>query len=129
LVDCETTYAVFVRLSSNLRVDDFDHRCLVVQSGWQGAAEAYLIHLFKPAWNNETGICFGLGKHGDDPGTRAPWDTVHRGREWAHRDSHIKDSRPIEEILVSLRNHFATTEIYQDLDSVIKGFFDELKQL
>ena len=42
---------------------------------------------------------------------------------------HMKDSRPIEEILVSLRNHFATTEIYQDLDSVIKGFFDELKQL
>ena len=44
-------------------------------------AEDYLIHLFKPIWNSEVGICYGFGKHGDDPGTRAnlrsPWDTVH----------------------------------------------------
>ena len=38
-----------------------------VQSHWQGAAEGYLINLFRPVWNNETDVCYGLGKHGDAP--------------------------------------------------------------
>jgi hypothetical protein len=121
------------KATDTLKPEDFDYRCLVVQSGWQGAAEDYLIHLFRPVWNNETGICFGLGKHGDDPtvrtNLRSPWDTMHPGREWAHRDPNMKDARPKEQILAALKTHFEATAIYPDLDTVLKGFMDELKQL
>jgi len=34
------------------------------------AAERYLIRFFRPIWNSETKICYGLGKHGDDAQTR-----------------------------------------------------------
>ena len=47
----------------------------------------YLIDRFKPIWNNETKVCFGFGKHGDNAATRrntvSPWDTLHPGRPWA----------------------------------------------
>ena len=57
------------KAASTLRLDDFEYRALVVQTGWQSAAENYLIDLFKPIWNNEVGICYGFGKHGDAPET------------------------------------------------------------
>lgn len=60
-----------MKATKTLRLEDFEYRVLVVQTGWQSAAENYLIELFKPIWNNEVGICYGFGKHGDDPGTRA----------------------------------------------------------
>ncbi|MGC2800280.1 MAG: Eco29kI family restriction endonuclease, partial [Candidatus Acidiferrum sp.] len=67
------------KATTTLRLEDFEYRAIVVQTGWQTSAEDYLIHLFKPVWNSEVGICYGFGKHGDDPGPRAnlrsPWDT------------------------------------------------------
>ena len=42
-----------------------DCRFLIVRTGWQGAAEDFLIELFSPVWNNETGICYEFGKHED----------------------------------------------------------------
>jgi hypothetical protein len=121
------------KASSTLMIEDFEYRSLVVQSGWQGAAEDYLIHLFKPVWNNETGICYGLGKHGDDPGTRSnlrsPWDTLHPGRDWAHRDEKMQDARPREQIISDLARHFSTLTVYKNLEQVMTGFMDELRQL
>jgi hypothetical protein len=80
------------KATSTLKLEDFEYRALVVQTGWQTSAEDYLIHLFKPIWNSEVGICHGFGKHGDDPGTRAnlrsPWDTLHHRRDWAPRSQH-----------------------------------------
>jgi hypothetical protein len=55
--------------STTLDVTDFDCRFLVVQSGFQQAAEARLINFFKPIWNNECDICYGIGKHGDSSKT------------------------------------------------------------
>lgn len=104
-----------------------------MQSGWQGAAEDYLIHLFQPVWNNETNICYGLGKHGDDPRTRSnlrsPWDTLHPGRDWAHRDTGMKDARAPEQILTDLEEHFSTVKIYPEIDQVMQDFMEELRQL
>jgi hypothetical protein len=121
------------KAEDTLRIEDFEYRSLVVQSGWQGAAEDYLIHLFNPIWNNETNICYGLGKHGDDPGTRSnlrsPWDTLHPGRDWAHRDPAMKDARSREQILNDLGRHFSTVKIYADLEEVMRGFMGELRQL
>jgi hypothetical protein len=69
--------------TTTLDLADFEFRSLVVQSGWETAAEDYMIHLFRPIWNSETSILYGLGKHGDDATTRAnkrsPWDTLHQG--------------------------------------------------
>jgi hypothetical protein len=73
--------------TTTLNIADFDCRFLVVRSAWQSTAETYLIDRFKPVWNNEVGICYGFGKHGDAAKTRAntrsPWDTLHPGRKWA----------------------------------------------
>ena len=121
------------KAKDTLNVADFECRSLVVQSGWQGAAEDYLIHLFQPVWNSETDICYGLGKHGDDPRTRAnkrsPWDTLHPGRDWAWRDPNMVDARPRDQILADLGEHFSTGTIARDLNQVLKGFIDELRQL
>ena len=43
------------KATTTLRLEDFEYRALVVQTGWQTAAENYLIDLFKPIWNNEVG--------------------------------------------------------------------------
>lgn len=73
--------------TTTLSIADFDCRFLVVKSAWQSTAETYLINRFKPVWNNEMGICYGFGKHGDAAttrsNTRSPWDTLHPGRKWA----------------------------------------------
>ena len=120
------------KVGDTLDIGDFECRSLVVQSGWQGAAEDYLINLFHPAWNNETGVCFGFGKHGDAPSTRAnlrsPWDTLHPGREWAWRDPNMRDARSRDQILTDLATHFSTSTVYGDLDRILMGFMDELRQ-
>lgn len=120
-------------VAETLAIGDFEYRSLVVQSGWQGAAEDYLIHLFNPVWNNETDLCYGIGKHGDDPRTRSnlrsPWDTLHPGRDWAWRDPDMADARPSERILADLEQHFRAVPIYRDLDQVLREFVEELRQL
>lgn len=115
-----------------ISLDDFYYRYLVVQSGYEVAAEKYLIQLFKPIWNEEIKVCYGLGKHGDNPNTRAnkrsPWDTIHPGREWAHRDPTIPDAKSPAQIESEIEDHFKIHRPYQSVDDVLKIFFDELKQ-
>lgn len=121
------------KATSTIKIDDFCYRCLVVQSGWQQAAENYLIQLFRPIWNNETQICYGFGKHGDDPNTRmnqrSPWDTIHPGREWAYRDINMLDAVPKDVIEQRISNHFCNTRIYQSIEDIFKTFIDGLVQL
>lgn len=122
-----------IQKAENLRIEDFEYRSLVVQSGWQEAAESYLINLFQPVWNDETKICYGFGKHGDDPGTRAnkrsPWDTLHHGRDWAHRDTNMVDARSLSVIQADLANHYAGTSVFTTLDSVLLSFIEQLRQM
>jgi hypothetical protein len=120
------------KATTTIDIAHFTCRHLVVQSGWQTAAEDYLINLFKPIWNDEIGICYGVGKHGDDPGTRgnlrSPWDTLHPGRDWAHRDPNIRDARPRDQIATEMTAHFALHAPFATVESVLKQFFDDLKQ-
>ena len=120
------------KAETTLDIADFECRFLVVQTGWQTAAEAYLIDLFQPAWNSETDICYGLGKHGDAPSTRAnrrsPWDTLHPGRDWAGSGD-LEDARPRKRILHDLAAHFSGGTTYSDVDPLLKSFIDELRQL
>ena len=121
-----------IEKSYNLDVADFECRALVVQSGWQDAAEAYLIQLFEPVWNNETNILYGLGKHGDAATTRAnkrsPWDTLHPGRKWALDDS-LEDKRSASQIESDLIAHFTATTQYQELGAILDEFLTELRQV
>lgn len=96
--------------ASNLEISNFDCRYLVVKSAWQGTAETYLIERFLPIWNNEAGICYGFGKHGDDPITRSnarsPWDTLHPGRRWATKEGNRPYHLSGEEIKKQIAEHF-----------------------
>jgi hypothetical protein len=119
------------KATTTLRLEDFQFRSLVVQSGWETAAEDYLIHLFHPIWNSETNILYGLGKHGDAATTRAnkrsPWDTLHPGRKWAADSS--EDAKPPERIRAELGSHFSRYPAFEDLDQVMASFLDELSQI
>ncbi len=119
------------RAATTLDIADFQYRSLVVQSGWETAAEDYLIHLFRPIWNSETRILFGLGKHGDDARTRqnrrSPWDSVHPGRKWASASTLI-DAKSPAAISQELATHFAEHPIFPDLDAVLMSFIEELRQ-
>ena len=119
------------KAATTLRLEDFEYRALVVQTGWQSAAENYLIDLFKPIWNNEVGICYGFGKHGDAPETRAnlrsPWDTLHHGRDWAHRDPNMKDARPPERIIKDIAQHLAKYPPLRSIDEILRRFLEEMR--
>jgi hypothetical protein len=119
------------KAAKTLRVEDFEYRALVVQTGWQASAESYLIDLFKPIWNNEVGISYGFGKHGDAPTTRAnlrsPWDTLHPGRDWAHRDPKMKDARPRERIIADIKQHLTTYPPVRSIDQILRRFLEEMR--
>jgi hypothetical protein len=121
------------KAEGTLLVEDFEYRALVVQSGWQIAAEGYLIHLFKPIWNNEAGICYGIGKHGDSPETRAnlrsPWDTLHPGRSWAHRDRNMRDAHPEAEIIQAIARHLAANPPFESVDQILLRFLDDIRSM
>lgn len=119
------------KAKTTLRLEEFEYRALVVQSGWQTPAEDYLIHLFRPIWNSEMGICYGFGKHGDDPETRAnlrsPWDTLHPGRDWAHRDKNMRDAKPEKQIIAEIQEHLAKHPPFQSMDQILKRFLEEIR--
>ena len=122
-----------VESDGSLSLGDFEQRSLVIQTGWQSAAEEYLIELFHPIWNKETKICYGFGKHGDSFKTRAnqrsPWDTLHPGRLWAHGHPTMVDARPKQDIIEDIREHFGRTAVYRDFDQIVKMFMGNLRQL
>jgi hypothetical protein len=119
------------KATTTLDLNDFQARFLVVQSGWETAAEDYLIHLFRPIWNSEINILYGLGKHGDSAAIRAnkrsPWDTLHPGRSWA-ADT-IEDARSIARIEGEVVSHFERHAPYRDRASLLDSFFSELRQI
>jgi hypothetical protein len=119
------------RAKETLSIHDFEYRALVVQSGWEGPAETYLIRMFRPLWNKEVKILQGFGKHGDSVTTRAnkrsPWDTFHEGRNWAGGEGQTDKKSP-EEIQRQVIDHFAKTKIYKAFDDVFAAFVSGLRQ-
>ena len=79
-------HAVSIRAASNLQIDDFYCRFLVVDDIWIPLAESMLIERFKPAWNQ---VLMGFGNHdpgkGRHGGAMPQWDCLHPGRPWAER--------------------------------------------
>jgi Eco29kI restriction endonuclease len=120
------------RAESTLDINDFYCRWLVVSSGWESAAEAYMINLFKPIWNKEIKVIVGFGKHGDSAETRSnrrsPWDTLHPARTWA-MDATLEDRKSIEQIQEEVAKHFELHPVFSDRSAILEGFFNELRQL
>jgi len=119
------------KASTTLRIEDFECRFLIVQTGFQKSAEDYLINFFKPIWNSETKICFGLGKHGDSSDTRgnkrSPWDTMHPGRAWAN--STTENQKAPELILEQINAHLAQHVPYKDIQEIFAHFMEDMSQL
>lgn len=73
-------------VKTQLRIDDFFCRYLVVEDIWIPLGESLLIAKFSPIWNH---LVDGFGNH--DPGAgryqgkRPLWDVLHPGRAWALR--------------------------------------------
>jgi len=77
-------HADTIRATSNLELEHFHCRYLVVDDIWIPLGEALLIDSFSPLWNK---VLDGFGNH--DPGKgryeqqRSSWDEIHPGRAWA----------------------------------------------
>lgn len=79
-------HAECIRQATNLDLDHFRCRYLVVDDIWIPLGEQLLIERYRPLWN---GALDGFGNH--DPGEgrynqqRSLWDVLHPGRPWAER--------------------------------------------
>ncbi|MDZ4177750.1 MAG: Eco29kI family restriction endonuclease [Coriobacteriia bacterium] len=107
---------------ADLPLTDFHYRAAPIQTGMQSAVEDFMIRLFRPIWNKEVKICFGIGKHGDSATTRrnkrSPWDTMHPGRKWAAGTESDQLSR--KQIEERIADHFVKHPVIPDRDHLFK---------
>jgi len=79
---CE--HAKSIDQATNLELQDFCCRFLVVVPVWVPMAERFLISHFRPVWNT---VIDGFGNHAPGKGRRdmrkPRWDILHPGRAWA----------------------------------------------
>lgn len=105
-----------------LPLSDFRYRAAPIQTGMQAAVEDFMIRLFRPIWNKEIKICYGIGKHGDSAKTRAnkrsPWDTMHPGRKWAAATKSDQMNRV--EIEAKIATHFNKFPVIDDKEKLFK---------
>jgi hypothetical protein len=125
MIETVSAYAELKALPHPLHLDDFDARRLVCATNAQLVAERHLIAMFKPIWNSEIGICWGISKHGDAATTRAnkrsPWDVLHPGRIWAMAESLDNKATP-EDIGRRLAKHFKQNQPYCNTVDIVRDF-------
>lgn len=77
-------HAESINTSTNLQIEDFYCRFLVVEDIWIPLSESLLISKFAPVWNS---LIDGFGNHDPGAGRYAgfcpKWDVLHPGRAWA----------------------------------------------
>jgi len=124
-------YASKNSLPHPLKIDDFLCRRLVCATNAQLVAERHLIGTFKPIWNNEVGICWGISKHGDAAKTRAnkrsPWDVMHPGRAWAMAES-LEDKMSPDVIVERITEHFDVHRPYHNRVRIVRQFLATFTQ-
>ncbi len=103
-----------MRDATNLKIEDFHCRYLVLDDIWIPLGESLIISRFQPLWN----LCLeGFGNH--DPGAgryggkRPRWDEIHPGREWATRCKPRDESR--DDIVNDVRDYMRKL----DLDQIV----------
>jgi len=124
-------YAAAHGIAHPLRVDDFNCRRLVCATNAQLVAEQHLIGTFKPIWNREVGICWGISKHGDKAAkrsnSRSPWDVMHPGRPWA-MDEILEDKMSPEIIVDLIGEHFTANPPYRSRTRIVRSFLSAFVQ-
>ncbi|WP_168795968.1 Eco29kI family restriction endonuclease [Paraburkholderia aromaticivorans] len=107
LYDRLREHAESVELASNLDINDFYCRFLVVDDIWIPLGESLLIAKFAPLWNASID---GFGNH--DPGSgrynglRPRWDVLHPGRAWAEKCRAREETQ--DHIIRDVHNYFST---------------------
>lgn len=124
-------YATNNGLPHPLKIEDFLCRRLVCATNAQLVAERHLIGTFKPIWNNEVGICWGISKHGDAAKTRAnkrsPWDVMHPGRAWAMAES-LEDKMSPDLITQRVTEHFNVNPAHRSRVRIVQQFLATFAQ-
>jgi Eco29kI restriction endonuclease len=124
-------HAVENHLPDPLRIEDFECRRLVCATNAQLVAERHLIGTFKPVWNNEVGICWGISKHGDAAKTRAnkrsPWDVMHPGRAWAMSEA-LEDKMSPGFIVQRINEHFVANPPHKSRARIVSDFLSVFAQ-
>lgn len=73
-----------IEAATNLNIEDFSARWLVMEDVWITLGESAMIRRHQPVWNARID---GFGNHapgrGRAKGARPQWDTLHPGRTWA----------------------------------------------
>lgn len=71
---------------TNLNIEDFSVRWLVMEDVWIALGESAMIRRHQPVWNARID---GFGNHAPGrvraKGARPQWDTLHPGRSWAEQ--------------------------------------------
>lgn len=101
-------HAASIDAATNLSLDEFSCRYLVVEDIWIPLGESLLIRRFRPVWNS---VVHGFGLN--DPGRhryggdRSDWDEIHPGRPW--RDA-MRLKRTGRQVLDDVRAHFTEAD-------------------
>jgi hypothetical protein len=95
--------------TSNLRVEDFQCRWLVVDEVFIRLGETLLISHFQPLWNV---VVDGFGNHppgsGRAKGKKPMWDVLHPGRGWGMR---LRAAVTMTELELRIRRHYEKVTI------------------
>ena len=101
-------HARSIEEATNLDLEDFFCRYLVVDDIWIPLGESLLLAKYSPIWNT---LIDGFGNHdpgkGRHAGLRPRWDVLHPGRPWAERcqprsETPDQIAREAKEYLVSM---------------------------
>ncbi|MBK7823250.1 MAG: Eco29kI family restriction endonuclease [Tessaracoccus sp.] len=108
-----------IKAASNLSIDDFLCRYLVVTPLWITMAERFLIEHYLPLWN--IGMD-GFGNHDPGSGRHAGeitwWDALHPGRSWAKKLSQTKTPASAQAHLKKLLANYETTPKAVSLEDI-----------
>jgi hypothetical protein len=121
-------HASTIKSGRHISITDFSYRFLVIHSGWELSAEAFLVEMYKPAWNE---VVTGFGNHTPGGGRRgkyiAAWDALHPGRSWA-KSPQTKLIARRDQILEKLQKHFEDNRPFKTRDEIVKQFFRNLRE-
>lgn len=99
-----------IRDATNLNLEDFWCRYLVVDDIWIPLGESLLIETFSPVWNV---VVDGFGNHnpgsGRDKQKLSPWDVLHPGRPWAQQFKEVRKTEA--EILTAIDAHLTAQQL------------------
>lgn len=99
-----TQHVRSIQEASNLDINDFHCRYLIVDDIWIPLGESLFIAKFNPLWNK---LIDGFGNHdpgkGRHAGLRPRWDVLHPGRPWA--DSCQTRNETADQIIIEIMDY------------------------